>query len=247
MKVKVPNSPLAKSLVLHAIILACLVVSISFTAETMPLPEPAKPVIQATFIDAKKIAEQERVEEQAKAAERERQRQAEIKRKQERERKAKQARERKRQQELKRKAAQEAKKKREAEEARKREVERKKKAAAEQAALDRLMQEQLEAERAAQQQRRTQQVMSEVDKYRALVHRTIQNYLVEDPDFVGKQCRLNIRMASTGLVTEVRVRDGDPALCRAAQSAVLKPDKLPVSSDPDVFKEFRNFNVTVKL
>lgn len=244
------TTPLAKSVGLHVLIVACMMISVSFSVDPLSMPAQTMPVIEATFIDAQAIADKKRAEEQAVAQQRERERQTEKKRQQARaaaEKKKRQKAEKKRQQELKRKAAEEVRKKRQREEAKKAEAERKKREAEEKAALEKIQREQLAAEQAAQQARRSRQVLSEVDKYRALIYSTIKRFLIEDPAFKGKRCRLNVRLASTGLVTQVTIKDGDPALCRASQSAVLKPDKLPVSSDPDVFEELRNINLTVEL
>ena len=109
------------------------------------------------------------------------------------------------------------------------------------------MQEKAEAERAAQAQRRRKQVMSEVDRYRALITSKVQSFLYADDSFKGKECRLNIRLATSGYVTQVKRLGGDDALCRAAEAAVRRPDKLPMSDDPAVYEQIRDINITVRL
>ncbi|MBN7819091.1 cell envelope integrity protein TolA [Bowmanella yangjiangensis] len=224
--------------------------------------------------DAEKRAEQQRladIERKAREAEKERQQEkerarqleldkkrkadekrkaeaaaAEAKRKQAEEKKrAEQAEaERKRKEQERLKAEKAAKEKRERE--KKAEDERKRREAQERAEMERQMQEQLQAEQAAQQRRRSQQVLTELQKYTALIKQTIQRNLIVDQSMKGKSCRLNIRLASNGLVTQVRVLNGDAILCRAAQTAVYKAETLPVSPEPDVYEKLRDINLTVE-
>jgi len=113
-------------------------------------------------------------------------------------------------------------------------------------ALEKQLAEQLAQEQQALNAANQRRVMTEVDKYQALVTQTIVQNLFDYDSFIGKSCRLNVRLAPSGLVIDVRILDGDTALCRASQAAVLRPDTLPVSKDPAVFAEFRDFNVLVK-
>ncbi|MDC8831523.1 cell envelope integrity protein TolA [Alteromonas gilva] len=252
------KSALKKSLGLHALLLVVLLISVSLSSTpVMPVANstPA-PVIKATFIDAQAIADQKRAQAQAEAqarAEEQRQQQqaAEQQRRREaaarkaREKKAREAAEAKRQSELRRLAEQKARERKEREAAEKAEAARKAKEAKERAEMERIMQEQLAQEQAAMQQQRRKQVLSEVDRYQIMIQQEIMKYL--NADFKGKSCRLNIRLATTGLVTKVTIIDGDPALCRAAQSAVLRPDRLPVSDDPAVYAELKDINLKVEL
>lgn len=254
------KSGVIKSVVLHLIILAVLLISVSCSPDaTKALSAPASvPVIKATFIDAQAIADNQRQKAQAeaqaraeaekkrKAREAEAARQKRIAAQKEAKRKKAEAEARK-QKELERLAAQKEKQRKEREAREKAEAERKKREAEQKAEMDKIMQEQMEAERAAQRQRRAQHVLTEKERYQALIQQTIMRYLIEDSSFKGKRCRLNIRLATTGLVTKVTIRDGDSALCRAAQSAVLRPDTLPMSSEPDVYEELKDINLTVEL
>jgi colicin import membrane protein len=139
-----------------------------------------------------------------------------------------------------------AKEKREKEEKALKEAERKKQEAAEKAAQERMLEEQLQAEQATRQQKRNKQVLSEVQKYEVLIKQTIQRNLIVDDAMKGKSCRLNIRLASNGLVTQVKELSGDTVLCRAAIAAVKKSDTLPVSTEADVFEKLRDINLTVE-
>ncbi|AGP85045.1 cell envelope integrity protein TolA [Alteromonas mediterranea] len=252
---------LYKSLGLHAIIAAVLLISVSFSPEPLPNAPSNAPVIEATFIDAQAIADQKKAqaqaEAQARAEEREKQRKAqaaaEKKRQQQlaakraREKREAKAAEAKRQKELERLAAQKEQARKEREAKAKAEAERKKKEAVERAEMERIMQEQLAQEQAAQQERRRKQVLTEVERYTALIQQTIKRNLYSDDSYKGKTCRLNIRLATTGFVTSIRVLGGNDALCRAAESAVRRAEKLPVSDAPDVYEQLKDITLKVEL
>jgi len=252
---------LYKSLGLHAIIAAVLLISVSFSPEPLPNAPSNAPVIEATFIDAQAIADQKKAqaqaEAQARAEEREKQRKAQAAAEKKRQQRlaAKRAREKreakaaeaKRQKELERLAAQKEQARKEREAKAKAEAERKKKEAAERAEMERIMQEQLAQEQAAQQERRRKQVLTEVERYTALIQQTIKRNLYSDDSYKGKTCRLNIRLATTGFVTSIRVLGGNDALCRAAESAVRRAEKLPVSDAPDVYEQLKDITLKVEL
>lgn len=143
-------------------------------------------------------------------------------------------------------AAREAQQKRLREEQKLREQERQKQAAIARAEQERVLAEQLQAEQAQRRQVRQQQVLTEVQKYQALITQTIQRNLIVDDSMAGRSCRLNIRLASNGLVISVSVLNGDPILCRAAESAVFKAVTLPVSEEPDVYQKLKDINLTVE-
>ncbi|MDW7548022.1 cell envelope integrity protein TolA [Pseudoalteromonas sp. McH1-7] len=141
------------------------------------------------------------------------------------------------------KKAEEARKRREAEEKRKaEEAERKRQKALE----EQMLREQLAKEQAARAKIRQQQVLSEVDKYKALIMQRIQANLLIDETMKGKQCRVNIRLAFNGLVTHVESLGGDRLVCEAAIRAVKMADTLPVSKEKDVFEQLKNINLTIK-
>ena len=186
---------------------------------------------QAAALAKKKQKEEK---QRADQAEKERKRKEQERKKAEEE--AERAKEKR---EKEKKAAEEAEKKR-------KEAERKRKEAAEKAEQERILDEQLRAEQAARQQRRNKQVLSEVDKYKALINDAIYRNLIVDQSMRGKECRLNIRLASNGLVTKVTILSGDSNVCRAAQTAVLRSDTLPVSREPDVYQQLKDINITVR-
>ncbi|GAC05360.1 cell envelope integrity protein TolA [Paraglaciecola chathamensis] len=205
----------------------------------------------------RKQQEQEAVEiEQRNKRQREERKKAEqaaiaARKKQEQEKaKAKAAEAERKRKELERKKAEEqarkAKEAREKEEKALKEAQRKKAEAAEKARQERALQDQLEAEQAVRQQRRSKQVLTEVQKYQALIHQAIQRQLIVDNSMKGKSCQLNVRLASSGLVIQVKELGGDPILCRAAKSAVFKAGTLPVSKEADVYEKLRDINLTVE-
>ena len=138
--------------------------------------------------------------------------------------------------------ARKAKEKRQKEEKALKEAERKRQEA--KAEQEKILDEQLQAEQATRQQRRNKQVLTEVQKYQALIRQTIQRNLFTDDAMKGKSCRFNIRLASNGLVIQVKELGGDPLVCRAGKAAILKAVELPVSSEPDVYEQLRDINFT---
>ena len=250
-----------KSIALHLVVAAVLLISVSFSPSPLPTMATNAPVIEATFIDAQAIADTKREQAQAEAQAREAEAQRKKKEaqaaaaKRKRAAEAKQAREKKqaeeaefkRQKQLEQLAAQKEQQRKEREAKAKADAERKKKEAAENAEMERIMQEQLAQEQAAQQQRRRAQVLTEVERYTALIQQTIKRNLYNDDSFKGKVCRLNIKLATTGYVTSIRILGGHDALCRAAESAVRRAEELPVSDAADVYEQLKDINLKVEL
>ena len=259
------------SILLHIGIVLFLVLSVSFAAKTPAVTADAgemPEIVKATFIDpAVTQAKYDQEQAQKRAAEQQRQKRlqrekaAREKRDAERKRKAlaKKAAEKKKQAEAKKKQA-EAKKKRElarkAEEAlaqkKAAEAKEQKRKQAEAAEQKRLAQQQEQLEEALRQEQaeiaaaQRKRVVSEKQRYSALIKATIQRNLIVNDAFKGKKCLLNIRLGIGGVVLKVNQLSGDDALCRAAINAVYKPTNLPVSRDPAVFAELRDINLTVE-
>lgn len=175
---------------------------------------------------ARKQKEQERqaAEEAAKKAEAKRQAEEAAAKKAEAERKARE--------EAERKARAEAERKRQAEEARRRQEQE--------------MQDALAAEQSQLSAARSQQLMSEVNKYKAMITSTIQRNLVVDDSMRGKSCKVQVRLASDGFVTNVSILGGDGQVCRATQNAINKAGRLPVSPEPDVYQQMKEINLEVR-
>jgi len=122
--------------------------------------------------------------------------------------------------------------------------ERKRKADAK-ARQEREMAEAMAAEQDSLSKTRNKQVLSEVDKYKAMISATIQRNLVVDESMRGKSCRVFIRLASDGFVTTSQTLDGDQVVCRAAKAAINKAGRLPVSPEPAVYQELKEINLIV--
>ena len=190
--------------------------------------------------DTKKQLEEKKKADQAAVASREKQKLEKAKAEQ-------LEAERKRKEEEKKKADEQAKlakEKREKEEKALKDAERKKQEAREKAEQEKMLEDQLQAEQAVRQQRRNKQVLTEVDKYMALINQKINSNWFVDDSMIGKSCRLNIRLASNGFVTQVTELNGDPVLCRAAKAAVYRAETLPISKEEDVNEKLRNINLT---
>jgi len=138
------------------------------------------------------------------------------------------------------KKAEELRKKQEAER------KRKEQEARERAEQQKLLEQQMAEEMASRQQARRQQVMTEIQRYTALITQTIQRNLITDRSTMeGKSCKVRISLAPSGFVTNVVKGQGDRTVCDAAEAAVYKAGTLPVSKDPEVFKEMSNISLTV--
>jgi|SRR5690554_2996944 len=123
---------------------------------------------------------------------------------------------------------------------------RREEAARQQAALEQQMREEAERQRAARESARRSRVQSEVDRFKSLIQQTIQRHWLTDPSMRGKSCALRISIARDGFVTNVQMGDGDRAVCESARAAVLRAGSLPVSDDPDVYRELSNFTLRVE-
>ena len=120
-------------------------------------------------------------------------------------------------------------------------------AAKEQAMQDAMLAEQMANEMASRNQARRQQVLTEAQRFSALITRRINQYMITDRSTMAdKSCRLTITLAPSGFVIDVKVGRGDKVVCDAANIAIGKAGTLPVSKDPEVFKEMRNIAVTVE-
>ncbi|OFA30943.1 protein TolA [Glaciecola punicea] len=259
---KVLRSPVFKSVALHGAILISLLVSFNFSAKPLKFVAPQASasalqpdIVKATFIDSNVIEQQKREIAQAEASAQKRQQDMQRQEAQRKEAlRKKQVDETRKKQEL-QKIEQQDKLKREQEKERaiaqqliKQEQE---KAALEaqqkkrQEALDKALAKQLQEEQASMSQANQRRVLSEVEKYKALVHSKVQQFLETDGGFIGETCLVNVRLAPDGLVLRVEAVSGKPALCRIAKAAILRAGTLPMSKDPDVMAQFRQFDIEV--
>ncbi|MCC5854293.1 MAG: cell envelope integrity protein TolA [Idiomarina sp.] len=209
--------------------------------------------------DAARRAEEQRVadlERRAREAEQRSQREQQEQRRQEQERRRREAEARAEQERLERER-QEAERRLEEQRAEERRIEaerqrreeerrREEEAARQRAEQEQQIQERMERERQERERARQQRVLSEVERYQVLIRQTIQRNWLTDPSMRGRACQLRISIARDGFVTNVQVIDGDRAVCESARAAVLRAGSLPVSSDPDVYREMSNITLRVE-
>ncbi|WNC67054.1 cell envelope integrity protein TolA [Thalassotalea nanhaiensis] len=124
------------------------------------------------------------------------------------------------------------------------EDDKRKKEAAERAEQERLLEQQMLEEMASRDSARSQQVMTEAEKYGELMKQAIKRNFIDDPSYKGKSCKLKITLAASGFVINVQSGTGDPYVCKEAVKAVNKTGTLPVSKDPEVFEKLRNISLT---
>jgi len=118
--------------------------------------------------------------------------------------------------------------------------------AKERAQQQKILEQQMAEEMAVRQQARHQQTMTEVGRFTALIRQTIQGNLITDRSTMeGKSCKLTISLAPSGFVVNVVIGKGDKVVCDASKTAIYKAGTLPVSKDPEVFKEMRTISLTV--
>jgi colicin import membrane protein len=123
---------------------------------------------------------------------------------------------------------------------------RKEQEARERAAEQQMLEREMAEEMANRQKARRQQMMTEVGRFTALITQAIKRNLITDRSSMeGKSCKLTISLAPSGFVTNVITGQGDRTVCEAAKNAVYKAGTLPVSKDPEVFREMRTISLTV--
>ena len=154
------------------------------------------------------------------------------------------AKKRKLEEEKARKAKAERERKAKEEKERKAKEARERKARQEQ---EKLLQEQLAAEQAARRSARRKVVLTEAEKYKALIQAKFEQYFISDESTMrNKTCRVNISIAFNGLVTRVRSMGGDKIVCDAAERAAYKAGSMPVPKDRDVYEEIKDVTFVVQ-
>ncbi|MDP5134357.1 cell envelope integrity protein TolA [Rheinheimera baltica] len=111
---------------------------------------------------------------------------------------------------------------------------------------ERAMQEQLAKEAQARSAARARQAATEVQRYIALISDAVDRSLYKDESMRGKSCSVNIRLATTGFVTSVKVLGGDSNVCDSALRAVNRIGTMPMSSDPDVYDKLKDITLRVE-
>ncbi len=188
----------------------------------------------------KKRADKAAKESSAKAAKAEKIRKQKVQEQQKAEDAAAQARSKRLKAEAAAKKADEVRKKQAAER------KRKEQEAANKATREKLLAEQMSAEMATRNKARQQQMMSEIQRFAALITNMIDQRMIKDRSTMeGKSCKLTISLAPSGNVQFVTNGSGDRVVCDAAKKAIYKAGTLPVSKDPEVFKEMSKIDVSV--
>lgn len=256
------TSPAFKSVFLHVALLISLLVSFTFSAKPLMFvnnelsaPSPQVDIVKATFIDSNVIEQKKREKAQSEAAAKKRQqdirRKEEQKKEQLRKKKAEDERKKRekaeKEQQKQDKLQQEQEKERAISQQRDKEAKEKDEQEKRQQALDKELTKQLEEEQALMSQANQKRVMTEVEKYKALIFSKVRQNLQTDGGFIGETCVVNVRLAPDGLVLQTKAIAGKAALCRIAEAAILRAGTLPVSKDPEVLAQFRNFEIEVSL
>ncbi|MFT5541388.1 MAG: colicin import membrane protein [Glaciecola sp.] len=240
----------------HLLLVLSLLLSFEFSAKPVDLATGNKDtqapnIIAATFIDSNVLQQNKLEKQQAEAAaKRKRNQVAENKRKDEKRKQAerdkakrlKVAQDKKRKEEqvrkenaLKEKARLTAEKNKQD----KAEKERQDKLAKERAQQDNAMQKQLQGEQAERNERRQRQILSELQIATGKIKARIEQNLITTGSVAGKSCRLQVRIASNGLVLDA-VGKGDDSLCLTLRSAALRAGTLPMPADKDVNTKLRD-------
>eukprot|EP01029_Cantina_marsupialis_P025758 TRINITY_DN6827_c0_g2_i1.p1 TRINITY_DN6827_c0_g2~~TRINITY_DN6827_c0_g2_i1.p1 ORF type:complete len:318 (-),score=60.68 TRINITY_DN6827_c0_g2_i1:379-1332(-) len=199
--------------------------------------------------EAVRVAEQQRVAKEAAIAKAEKERlekERAIKEAQQKAQREKEAAERAEKERIaKEKAAKEAAEKARIEKERLQQLERERKE--QEAALDNIFSG-LESEAALNTSARSKHVASEVQRMGAIYTQLIQQKLLLEDSFRGKQCRVNLKLIPAGngaIAGQVAVLDGDSRLCAATKRAIAQVGTFPLSKEADVNQQLKNINLTV--
>lgn len=111
---------------------------------------------------------------------------------------------------------------------------------------ERLLDAQLAKESAARRAAKGSQILTEKQRYLALIVAKLQQNWFVDDTMRGKECKLNIKFAPDGSVTKTTVLDGDYNLCMTAVAAVENAGNFPMSSDPDVYDALKDITPTLR-
>ncbi|MFV0450592.1 MAG: cell envelope integrity protein TolA [Vibrio sp.] len=107
----------------------------------------------------------------------------------------------------------------------------------------------LETEAAQNSSARSQYVSDESMRWGAIYTQLIQQNLLIEDSFKGKECKVNLRLIPTGtgaIVGDVSVLGGDARLCSATKRAIAQVSSFPLPKDePDVVDKLKNINLTV--
>ena len=107
---------------------------------------------------------------------------------------------------------------------------------------DELAEEADEARRAARQG----QLLTEKQRYVAMIVERVRQSWFTDDTMNGKECVISLRLASNGFVTNLTVEGGDAGVCNAAVNAINRVGRFPMPEDPDLNDQFRELKLPFK-
>lgn len=91
-----------------------------------------------------------------------------------------------------------------------------------------------------------QTVLSEKQRYLALIVTKIQRYWFVDDSMRGKECRVNMTLAPDGALTSVTVLGGHRYLCFFAVDAINNGSPYPMSSNPDIYDALKDITIILQ-
>lgn len=89
---------------------------------------------------------------------------------------------------------------------------------------------------------------SEADRYGAIYKQLIQQNLLTEASYLGKTCKVNLRLLPTGtdmMLNDVKIVEGDQRLCSATKRAIAQVGSFPLPKEKDVIEKVRNIILTV--
>jgi colicin import membrane protein len=200
--------------------------------------EEAKKKKQEADIALKKKKEKEKLDKQKK--------EEDLKKAAAEKKKKEELAKKKKEEDLKKKKAAEAKKKADALKKKKAEEKKRKqeldKVAEEMMMEDELAEEADEATRAARQG----QLLTEKQRYVAMIVERVRQSWFTDDTMNGKECIIELKLASNGFVTSLNIVGGDPGVCSAAENAINRVGRFPMPEDPELNQQFRELKLPFK-
>lgn len=256
------------SVALHLLLLALLTLNLSFMPRRDP--QPVRLAIQATVVDAqalrqRALEEERRARQVQEAADRRRREELEQRRAQEQQRQAEQQRqqeerrlaEQKRREQAEAQRRDEARRKQEAEQARQQKLEQERRQAEERRRAEADSKRKAEADRRLAQSRAdlARQLAEEerlaeardsgmLDQYAEIIRQKVErNWIKPASARSGLNCTVLVRQIPGGEVVDVRVAEcnGDAAVLRSIEAAVLRSSPLPPPPDPTLFERSLRF------
>ncbi|MEQ1966024.1 cell envelope integrity protein TolA [Xenorhabdus nematophila] len=87
---------------------------------------------------------------------------------------------------------------------------------------------------------------SDINNYKGQIQAAIQKNFRDPSLYIGRTCDLKIKLASDGLLIDIKAGAGDPALCRAALTAANLTKKMPRPPSKEIYEHFKDFTLDFK-